>query len=214
MGGVAAVLAIVFRFKNRKLSQLPTDLSASVFNKTFVVFSPYPDQKKSIHSFLVALPFVVFFLAFGLLFLGWKMLESGLILSFFIAIIGLNMILVEDAPEVFENSEIFFRAVRRETKLAPGDLRALEVIKEAARKLSNYYFGLSGLLIACALSLPYILTSAVQFFVVILDVMVKAGGWAGVVGWQVSLLLLAIGFVTVQIVASQVKNRIFKYRLK
>ncbi len=214
MGGLAIILAIVFRLKNRSLGRLPKNLSPSIFNKTFAVFDPYPDQKKSLHTFLVALPFVVFFASFGLLLLGWKMLESGLILSVFITIIGINMILVEEAPEVYANSKTFVEAIRTEAELAPGDLRALQLTQKAARKLSNYYFGLSILLIALGTTLPYIITLSIQLLVTFLDLIVKSTGWAGIIGWQIAILILAVTFVMFQILASRVKDKILTYKME
>ena len=213
-GGLAIVLAILFRLKNRNLGKLPENLSPNIFNKTFAVFDPFPEQKKSIHRLLVALPFIGFFATFGLIAVAWRMLESGLILSLFIIIISINMILVEEAPEVYINSRIFLKAIKNRAELAAGDLKALQLIKTAARKLSNYYFGLAILLIACAITFPYITTLPMQLFVLFLDLIVQAGGWAGIIGWQITILLLAMSFVILQIIAIRIKNRIFKYRLE
>jgi hypothetical protein len=214
MSGSALALAILFRLRFRRLSGLPKDPSASIFDKTFVIFNPYSDQKRSIHRLLAFLPFIAFAVTFGLLALAWKMLESGLILSFFIIIVGLNLIFVEEAPEVYINSKILLKAVRDEANLGAGDVKVFHLLKEAATKLSNYYFGLSMLLIIFTATLPYLIELPMRFLALFLDLMVQAGGWAGIIGWEITIFLLALGFAVFQLLASRMKNRLFKYTIE
>jgi hypothetical protein len=214
MSGSALALAILFRLRFRGLAGLPKDLSASIFDKTFVIFNPYSDQKRSIHRLLTFLPFIAFAVTFGLLALAWKMLESGLILSFFIIIVGLNLIFVEEAPEVYINSKILLKAVRDDASLGAGDVKVFHLLKEAATKLSNYYFGLSMLLIIFTATLPYIIELPMRFLALLLDLMVQVGWWAGIIGWEITIFLLALGFAVFQLLASRMKNRLFKYKIE
>ena len=94
----ALALAVLLRKKNRVLNGLSTRVTASIFNRTYVVFDPYPDRRRVIHRFVTALPLVMGAITCGMLLLVWATLTSGLFLSFVLIIIGLNLIILEETP--------------------------------------------------------------------------------------------------------------------
>ena len=59
------------------------------------------------------MPALVFFFSMFLAFSLLYVIEAGVILSFFVAIIGLNLIFVGDAFEVYESSKVFIENLRR-----------------------------------------------------------------------------------------------------
>lgn len=211
---LALAISIFLRLKSRAINSLPKDLSANVFDKTFVVFNPYQEHRKIIHSFLSALPLLVGFASAGFALIVWKMLECGLLLSLFILIIGLNLIVMEDAPEVYQSSKTFIKAVQGGTSLGVGDLKVFQLIKKLMPKLSNYYLGLSILFIASSVMLPYIWSSALWFFAQFIGLILQVSAPTGIISYLVAAFLLALTLVAIQISASAVKNKLLSYTME
>lgn len=211
---LALAISIFLRLKSHAINNLPKDLSANVFDKTFVVFNPYQEHRKIIHSFLSALPLLVGFASAGFALIVWKMLECGLLLSLFILIIGLNLIVMEDAPEVYQSSKTFIKAVQGGTSLGVGDLKVFQIIKKAMPKLSNYYLGLSILFMASSVMLPYIWSSALWFFAQFIGLILQVSAPTGIISYLVAAFLLALTLVAIQISASAVKNKLLSYTME
>lgn len=211
MGGLALGLSVLFRLKFHSLNSLPRNLSASVFSRTFVVFDPYPQQTKVIHHLLLALPFVAFFVTLGLTLALWRMLASGLILSILAIIISLNLIVVEEAPEVYMNSNTFIKAVQNSANFAYGDLKALQILEKLTPKLSNYYLGLAIFLIASSIVLPRIFTAGPWLFGWLVDLIARSGGSNEIAVAPIVIILPALSISILQLLASKVKNKIFRY---
>lgn len=208
MGFSVLVVSIVFRLKSHAINSLPKNLSANVFDKTFIVFNPYQEQRKIIHSLSLAIPMVVLLVSIGLFLIIWKTLEHGLLVSLFILIIGLNLIVLEDVLEIYRNSEIFIKAVQGGTNLGVGDLKAFQLIKKVMPKLSNYYLGLSIVFMVFSLMLPYIWSSALWFFARFIGLILQVSAPTGVISWQVAVFLFVLILVAIQIFASAVKNKL------
>lgn len=214
MGCLALALSILFRLKFKALNSLPKNLSATIFNKTFVVFYPYSEQKKMIHNFLSVLPIAIGFASLGIALAFLLILEAGFILSFFITIIGLNIIGLEDAPEVYKYSKIFIEAVQNETKLGTGDLRVFQTIKKMTPRLSNYYFGLSIIFIAFSAILPSIWSSLLWFFAQFIGLILQFSLLAGDIAWILAVFLFAIPVVIIQILFSEIKRKLLGYTIE
>jgi len=212
MGCLALSLSILFRLKFRSLNSLPRNLSATVFSRTFVVFDPYPQQTKVIHDFLLALPFVAFFVTLGLTLALWKMLASGLILSVLAIIVSLNLIVIEEAPELYMNSTLFIGAVQNGTNLANGDLKALQLIRSLAPKLSNYYLGIAIFLITSSIALPYIWTAVPWLFRQLIDLIARSSDSNQIVVLPITVILPALSLFILQLLAFKIKNRIFRHK--
>ena len=211
LGCLALGLSILFRSKSRDLNNLPKNLRATVSNRTFVVFNPYPEQTKIIHDFLLALSFVAIFGTLALTFLVWKILTSGLTLSILVIIISLNLIITPEAPEVYTNSNTFIKAIQRGTNLASGDLKALQLIRNLAPKLRNYYLGLSVYFITCSIASLYLWTSAPSFFMQLIHLIAQSSRLNEMVVLPVTLVLLILGVSIVQLLVLRIKNRIFRF---
>jgi hypothetical protein len=190
---------------------LPKNQFATVFNRTFTVFDPYPQHTKVIHSFLLALPFVALFVTLGLTLVMWEILASGLILSVLIMIIGLNLIVIEEAPEVYMNSATFIKAVRSGADLATGDLKALRLVRDLAAKLSNYYFGLSTVFVMSSIVLPYVWTSVPGFFMQLVRLVAQTAGLSEIAVFPATVVLLVVGVSILQLLVLRIKNRIFRF---
>lgn len=214
MAGVALCLSALFRLRVKKLRSIPRDLNATVFNQTFAVFDPYPQQKKVMHRFLGALPFIGIAVTFAGIAIVWKMVAAGFLLSTFIIIITLNIIVIEEAPEVYMNSRLFVKAVQNKRNLAEGDVKALNLVRKLAPKISNYYLGISAILIITSVALPYVWESLPSLTNWLVASAANLSGLSGILVFQVVAFLLAISFVIIQLVAFKLKNRIFRYEIK
>jgi len=205
---LALAISIFLRLKSRVINGLPKNLSANVFDKTFIVFNPYQEHRKFIHSYLSLFLMLVGFVFAGFALIVWKMLECGLLLSLFILIIGLNLIVLEDVLEIYRNSEIFVNAVQGGTNLGVGDVKAFQLIKKVMPKLSNYYLGLSVVFMVFSVMLPYIWSSALWFFARFIGLILQVSAPTGVISWQVAVFLFALILVAIQLFASAVKNKL------
>jgi hypothetical protein len=208
------VLAVLFRKKSRDLNGLSTELTASVFDRTYVVFDPYPHQRKVIHRFLTALPLAVGVITGGMLLLLWEILTSGLFLSFVLVIISLNMIVLEETPEVYMNTGVFIKAIQKGATMALGDLRVLQLTKKVATKLSKYYLVLFMFFVVCSIVLPYAVAPVFQGWLIFVGFLLGLSEPTGFMGWLIVGILLAIGYVVVCFSLSRIKSRLFRYELE
>jgi hypothetical protein len=213
MGCLALALSIIFRLKSRRLNGLPRDLNASVFNRTFNVYDPYPDRIKVVHRFLTILPIIA---GLGSILLGlavWSLAMSGFIVSIFVIIIGLNLIMIAEAPEIYTNSNLFVKAVERNTMFAGGDLKVLQLIKKLAPKLANYYLVLAILFTAFAVTLPYTWNALPSLSTHVVQVIQQSGGSNGIIIAEVIAVILVLNLGLLQFLAFKIKNRMFNYEL-
>ena len=214
MAGVALCLSTLFRLRVKRLRSIPRDLGATVFNQTFAVFDPYPQQKKVMHRFLGAMPFIGIAVTFAGIAIVWKMVTAGFLLSTFIMIITLNIIVIEEAPEVYINSKLFIKAVQNKSNFAEGDVKALNLVRKLASKISNYYLGISAILIVTSVALPYVWESLPSLSNWLVASVANLSGLSGTLVFQVVAFLLALSFVIIQLVAFKLKNRIFRCETK
>jgi hypothetical protein len=212
MSCLALVLSILFRLKFRELNNLPKNLSASIFNKTFVVFNPYSGQRKIIHNYLLTLTFVVGFTAFFVSLLLFFMIATGLALSIFIILTAVNLIVLDDAFDVYRNSKLFLNAIHNGDNLGVGDLKVFSYLKLLTRRLSNYYICITVFLFLLSVSLPYILYPALLAFCQFIGLMIQVSSIAGAVSWQLTVFLFAFALVLFEIFVLSIKGRIFKFK--
>jgi len=121
MGCLSMVLSLSFYSKFRILGRISRKLSISVFDKTFNVFDPYPGRRKIIHRFIVLMPFLLMVGYFFLMFLILKTFEMGLVLGVTIFIICLGLMMVDEAYEIYVNSNVFVKAARNKANFFEGD---------------------------------------------------------------------------------------------
>ena len=212
MSCLALSLSVIFRSKFRALNSLPRDLSASVFNKTFVVFNPYSGQRRIIHNYLLISAFIAGSAAGLISLFLFFMVAAGFALSIFAVLTALNLMVVDDAFEVHENAKIFLNAIRNGSELGVGDLNVLSHLKILTRKLSYYYFGVAMFLLVLSMLLPYIFYPALLAFCQVIELMIQASSIAGVVSWQFAVFLFSLFIVFFELFVIKVKGRIFKFK--
>jgi hypothetical protein len=214
MGCLTLALSMIFRLESRRLESLPRDLKASVFDRTFNVFDPYPRRVKLIHRFLTVLPVIAGIGSILLSFAVWILATSGLAISIFIIIIGLNLIMIGEAPEIYTNSNVFVKAVEKNAKFAAGDLKVLQLIKKLSLKLAHYYLGLAVLFTALSVALQYVWTALPSFLAQIVHAIKQVGGSNGITVVEIIAVILALNLVLLQFAAFKIKDRMFKYELE
>jgi hypothetical protein len=213
MSCLSLTLSLIFYLKFRALTNISTNLSPSIFSKTFNVFNPYLSHRKTLQSFLTILPLLMLACAGFIFLISIKLIESGFVLSIIILIVCLNLVVVEETPEFYWNTNAFIKAFRTEAELGYGDVKVFKVIKKTLPKLSTYYFALTIFFTSSAIALPSIFSSVflvfTQFSRIILEFSSPAGIWAG----YVAVFPLALIIVFVQIVGKKVKDKLFKVTL-
>ena len=211
MSCLTLALSIFFRLKSHAMNGVPKSLSVSVFSRTFNVFDPYPEHGRIIHSFLLVLPVLVSFACLGFVLIVWKIFEYGLMLSLVILIVCLNLLLVEVAHEVNQNSETFINAFRCGVGLGVGDLKIFQIVRRALPRLSNYYLGLTVLFVVFAVTLSYIWSAVLWFFVRFVGLILEVSAVTGSVGYQVAVFLFVLTVFFVQILVLKVKGNLLNY---
>lgn len=220
MSCLTLVLSILFRLKYRRMSSLPGNLPANVFDKTFSVFDPYSGHRRIIQSFLSAFPLIVFIISLVMALLwilvlfAFKVLASGLLLSLILLVICLNLMLIEAAVDTYQNATIFIKAFNNKADLGVGDLKVFQTLEGVIPKLSNYYLALSILFMTFAATLGYIWPSLLWFFAqvmgLILEVQALTGG---TIAFLVPVFLFVLMVSAFQLVIWKIKSKFLKYLL-
>lgn len=168
MSIISLALSISFYLKSRAVKKLPTDLRASIFCRTFNVFNPFPEKRRTFHSylfFLVLSPLVAFSWTFILVFIVLlRVFEAGLITGFILFGICLNLMMMSEASEIYQNASKLLNAVESGTKLGRGDLTVLYITKKTLSKLGTYYLILTGLFTASFFAAPYVFPTFLMGF--------------------------------------------------
>ena len=119
--------------------------------------------------------------------------------------------LVDVVSEVYQTTEIFIKAVRSGTSLGVGDIKAIQLLKRALPRLSNYYLVLSILFFVFATMLGFIWSSMLWFFSQVIGLILEISATTGFMSYQVAVFLFALIVVIIQILAWKVKNKFLRY---
>lgn len=210
MGLAALALAVFFRRRSERLKDISGNVSANVFNKTFVVFEPY-SKTTVYHSFLSFLPFVPLIGGFGMAVLLFYIIESGLLLTVLVFIMALSLIVVEESPEAYTESKILMNAIENRSNMGEGDMRLLRLTRRLLPRLSTYYICLAVFLFALAGVLPYVWSSALWYFSVFFGSMIQASVMAGPTSWMAAIAVYAIVITAIIFLAAKAKSRLFEH---
>jgi len=194
------------------MNSLPKNLSANVFNVTFNVLNPYPENRKTVHTSLSALPLIPLVISLFFFILLWKAVECGLLLSLVIIIVCLNLILTDIASETYQCAEIFIKAIQRKADLGVGDIKTFQILKNALPRLSNYYLALSILFLGFTVTLDRIWYSLLWFFSQVTDLIIpKISATTGIVAYQAVVLLFALTIIIIQFFVLKIKKKFMSY---
>lgn len=210
MGFLSLIISFIFRWKSRKVNSFAGDMKQTVFDKTFVVFNPYQDRTKLIHRLLSFIPWIAMFGSFGFALLAFLLIGSGLLLTLVVTIVSLNLVILEEAAEAYQYSNLLIKAAKRGTDLGIGDLRLFKETKHVLPKLSNYYLALTGLFLALAISIQMIWSYAATSILLYSSMLLNAGSYFGAIGPIIAIAVLALTVLFIQIFAQRAKNKYFQ----
>ncbi|MEM3874061.1 MAG: hypothetical protein QXU45_02895 [Candidatus Bathyarchaeia archaeon] len=211
MGLSSLILAALFRSKFKKLKELSkAGLSANIYSKTFVVFDPYAGHRKIIHSYLPIWALTAGLASLAASLASFVLVGMGFGLSIFTALAGLSLIVMDDAFDVYKNSNIFINAIRKGSSLGVGDLKVLSTLKVYTWRLGYYYLGVAAFLTVISLALPYILNQAMLILALFMGGIVQASSSAGFGSFQLAVFLFAAFIVLFEALVAKIKSQIFK----
>ena len=179
----------------------------SVYNRTFVVFDPYGQATTVFHRFLSLLPFLPLVLGFGMAVLFLVIIDSGLLLTLLVAIVGLSLILVEESVEAYGDTKLLVRAIEGGSQLG-GDIRLVSLTKRLLPRLTHYYLGVAMLFFVLAGVLPFVWMQFLWSFAVVLGSLIQ-GASGGVVNWFLAIGLYAGAVAVFVFLVTLAKNRLF-----
>lgn len=214
MSCIALIFSSLFYLKSRAIRKLPKNLSVKVFSKTFNVLNPYLEERKIVHNFISFFPI---FIMEGSLILASMLMVAvfgmHLVLSLITLIICVNLIVLDEALDVYKHAGIFIRANKNGAPFGSGDLVALYVIRESLPKLTMYYFILAITFLVLSLILPYIALaslSALTMLFLMFEFTTSIETLVPFAPFFVALLF-AIGIVVAHAVVKKVKRKIFGF---
>lgn len=211
MGLSSLILAALFRLKFNALKNLSrAGLSANVYNKTFAVFDPFSETRKMLHSYLPVWAIIVGFASFMASLAVFVLLGMGFGLSIFTVLTGLSLIVMDDAFDIYKNSNMFANAISRGSSLGVGDLKVFFILKVYTRRLSYYYLGVAVFLASASLALPYILNQTMLAIALLMGGITQISSVAGFVNWQLAVLVFSVCVVLFETLIIKIKSIIFK----
>jgi len=215
MSAASTALSISFYLKSRATNRLPKNLRASVFYRTFNVFDPFPDKRRIFHSylfFLVFSPLVAFSWTFILVFIViLRVFQAGLITALILFATCLNLMMIGEASEIYQNASRLLKAVKSGTPLGRGDLAILRIIKKTLRKLGAYYLILAALFAASFYAAPYVFPLFLMAFASIVGAITTAAVSTVFFAPVFAVLMFTGVMVTVFVVARKVETVVFNF---
>jgi hypothetical protein len=208
MGMVAVVLAIVFRLWFKRLVAVSGNSVVSVYNRTFAVFDPYGQTGTIFHRFLSLLPFVPMILGFGMAVLLLVIIDSGLLLTLLVVIVGLSLIVVEESVEAYSDSTLLVKAIEGGSQFGVGDVRLLSLMKRILPKLTRYYLSVAMLFFVGAVVLPFVWMQFLWYFAVVFGGLIQAAS-TGIANLFLTVGLYAAAVTVFVFLITLVKNRLF-----
>lgn len=165
MGCASLILFLTLRWKSRAVQKLSRDLSIGIFSKTFNVFNPYIEHRKTIGNYFVLVILFVIYGYFSLLVVFvMKILELGLLTGLVTFLICLGLMMPSETRNIHKNLSVFEKSIGDGVNLGKGDLDVLQFIKQILPKLSNYYLLLATLFFVSSLVFPYVTHASLTAF--------------------------------------------------
>jgi hypothetical protein len=173
------------------------------------VFDPFPGKRKIVNTFLTIFPLLVTACTGAVLFVFLQILAAGLLLNLVIVVISVNLLVIDGAFEVYQNSTVFIKAFQKQTALGEGDIQICNLLNKSAVRLSSYYLGLAIVFGFVTFLLPYALPPASWVFVRLMDLVFQVGIAMGYPPFTVPLVWTLI-VVAITVLVRRINNRFLK----
>jgi len=215
MACISAIVSFTLYRKSRAVARFPKNLTATVFNKTFNIFDPFPESRKPFTGHLelvILLIAYVTFLVFS--FVIVKVFETGLFLSLMTLIVCLGLLMIDELLEVNKNANTFMKAIDGQAKFGKGDLDALFFLEDALPRLTFYYVSLSVAFVLLSIAVPFIidlLLLGLGNFAGSVVALNNGLSFAPHIALLFDTLLFSAGTVFILFVSGRIKDRIFGF---
>lgn len=215
MGCAALVFSATSSLRSKALRRLPQDLLPRVFSKTFNVFEPYLESRKTIGSHAGLAVFMAIYGSWiAVTFSVFKAFELGGILSCIIFVLCAGLLMIDETFELNKNAALLAKAVRGRRGLAKGDMEVLKLVKSSLPRLSIYHMFLAVVFFASAIAIQEIVETVFLASAWIASVVVALSASMKAVP-MLSLLVVAglsgTVLVLLQLLGNRTKKRIFGF---
>ena len=215
MGCAAVVFSLTSSLRSKALRRLPQDLLPRVFSKTFNVFEPYLESRKTIGSHAGLAVFMAIYGSWiAVTFSVFKAFELGGILSCIIFVLCAGLLMIDETFELNKNAALLAKAVRGRRGLAKGDMEVLKLVKSSLPRLSIYHMFLAVVFFASAIAIQEIVETVFLASAWIASVVVALSASMKAVP-MLSLLVVAglsgTVLVLLQLLGNRTKKRIFGF---
>jgi len=215
MGCAALVFSLTSSLRSKALRRLPQDLLPRVFSKTFNVFEPYLESRKTIGSHAGLAVFMAIYGSWiAVTFSVFKAFELGGILSCIIFVLCAGLLMIDETFELNKNAALLAKAVRGRRGLAKGDMEVLKLVKSSLPRLSIYHMFLAVVFFASAIAIQEIVETVFLASAWIASVVVALSASMKAVP-MLSLLVVAglsgTVLVLLQLLGNRTKKRIFGF---
>lgn len=209
MGCTALLISVLLRLRLHVLSKF--NPSTMVFNKTFNVFDPYPESRKTLHSLISLLP--IFIVAGAIVLAGFMMtvvVETGFLLSIIIFIVCVNLIILEEALEAYKVAGLFIKAIKANSSFGRGDVDAFRAIKNVIPRLIIYYVSLAVVFFFSSFTVPYIIPATLFSLSQFLSISAAASSSSALTPAAPFIILFSfvVAVVLVQIIVRKVRRKL------
>jgi hypothetical protein len=215
MSAITLALSILFYRKSRAVKKLPKDLRASIFSRTFNVFNPFPEKRKTFHSylfFLVFSPLLAFSWTFFLVFIALlKIFQAGLITGVILFVVCLNLMMMDEAFEIYANMSKLLNAVKSGTNLGRGDMVILYSTRKSLSKLGVYYLVLTCVFTASFFAAPYVSPMLIVVFANIVGAITAATASTLFLAPICAVFLFSMVTIAVFILARKLRLLVFNF---
>lgn len=215
MSAITLALSMLFYRKSHAVKKLPKDLRATIFSRTFNVFNPFPEKRRTFDSylfFLVFSPLVAFCWTFFLVFIILlNVFQAGLIVGVLLFVVCLNLMMTGEAFEIYTNLSKLLNAVRSGTSLGRGDIVILYLTKKSLSKLSVYYLLLTGLFTASFFVAPYVSPILIMAFANIVGTITAATASTLFLAPIFAVFLFSMIVMAVIILARRLQALVFNF---
>jgi len=219
MGFFSIVFSLALYRKSRAMRIYSENLSANVFDKTFNVFNPHSEHRKTISLSYIELIFLAASLPVFIIFiLTIKIIETGLTLGLITFIICLGLLMIDEVSEIYKNANTFVKAVKNGVDFGKGDLEVLFLLKKSSSRLSSYYLSLAVVFFVFSWAVPYIVDPLLLVLSHLVSVLFALNNTLNFVPDAtrifIPLLLFTAVVIMIRLMANKVRSKIFGFSLE
>jgi hypothetical protein len=216
MSVISAGLSAAFYIKSRRVRKdIPKDLTANIFSRTFNVFNPFPEHRRIFHSYLFFIffsPLIAFVWTFILVFVVFmKVLEAGLLMELVTFLLSLGLLMVSEATEIYSTASTLLKAAKTKRRFGRGDTKILSIVKRSLSRMSTYYLLLSIAFICLFFTLPTVFPMIMLAFSHLVGATVGMTIGSSFVALFATILLYVLVVITTLFVGGKAKAAVFGF---